>query len=46
MHALSVEWGHPIGNVMNEEGAGTPRLFHQGMGQGTLSFSKNTQTRI
>jgi hypothetical protein len=35
-----------MGNVTSEEGAANPALFHQGMGQGTLSFSKNTQTRI
>jgi hypothetical protein len=31
---------------MDEEGAGSRVFFRQGMGQGTLSFSKNTQTRI
>jgi hypothetical protein len=44
--ALLVEPGTPIGNVGCEEGAAHPHLFHKGMGQGTLSFSKNTQTRI
>src|SRR5438093_962074 len=33
MHALSVEQGNPIGNVMNEEGAGSRVFFARGWGR-------------